>query len=284
MEDRAAVQELQPTILPIEQVSVSRNLDVIGIPLEHNVGEWQRYETLLKDEIGKVDGVIFEYFPEEMTDWKQNPLIQQTYDLNLFLPFFEKLAEEVKNQNKEVYVLDPAHDNAFVWVRGLPYGLMGAGAGAVGKSLWDGFGTAKISRRQFISKLGLGALGLAAVGSGVVAGPSSFYQEKRSNTPTTRFSETDFRRTVIAKGISQMGEQPNTEQTDKKRRVLIVYPPVHWEGIKGLLRDRDNLDKKFQGYSLIQNVMSESQKDSLFSIRRYKWTNNAWNKLSTRIK
>lgn len=266
--------ETQQT-LPLEQVKVDKNLTLRAIPVEHNKREFKKYGQELIQEIQNSDGVIFEYFPPEL-----EPLIKNSfYARNLtnypsFAPFFGPLAEAALQAGKAVYVLDPAHDANYGYVRAVETAITPATAATSyvlgfpklpSKEKWA------ISRRGVLKGL-IGTLAGAVVYKrGILDGLATLYKEQiKHRTDTNFLSESNFRRVVVARGIRLLGAD-----SKRPRNLVLLYPPAHWEGIKKLLASPQRVEREFRAYSALKNI-NEEVTNSLFSIRRYEPESGTW--------
>jgi hypothetical protein len=225
------------------------------------------------------------------------------------MAFFGPLADLVKKHEKPAYVFDPAYDAKFsALFTELPAiinmlgGITMGSAGILGflkgtvailsrlspedsgsekqKELEDKIekeNRRKVSRRQFIAGAAgaAGAATLSAVSLATMKFEGEYTTELMTKRlPMSRFpSEAKFRRAIIAKGISQLGESLDRNHSERPRNLLLFYPPLHWEGIKGLLEDRKRLEEEFNLYSLLKQG---GLKGAFFTARKYDWTGSEW--------
>lgn len=272
-------------ILPEESLRVSEKLTITAIPLERCPNPIPEYREALEEAVKKSDGVIFEYFPQETARLSSSPFLgiyRKFYDE--IMAFFTPLADLAKKHEKPAYVLDPAHDENFAAIfHELPTfcALVGTGVGGIdtflnsvdliGRFAKQEVFYKKRSRRQFIRGLGLLAAGLALSRYKVEG-----VKEEKTRIPSPPGSyptETRFRRAIVSKGISQVGENLDKNPKAEAKSLVLFYPPVHWEGLKQLLKDREKLEKEFKICSILKKGWL---KNAFFTARKYEWTGKDW--------
>jgi len=303
--------------LPIESIRVGKKLTITAIPLrrrpnpfsESGGGSAEAFKKEIAEVIEGSDGVIFEYFPEEIP---HPSLVSRKYGeiYKNVIDFFSPLVELTREHEKPAYVLDPAYDEKFaVLFHELPEIIGMLGGGTLGTTALLGFlrgaveitervsgkdrepekkeefrredkkevGKKEITRRQFL-KGAAGAGVLATAGAALAL--SVKYTEGASaevltGTPSTsRFpSEAKFRRAIIAKGISQLSENLDNNPSQGVRNLVLLYTPMHWQGLKGLLENRKRLDEEFNLYCSLKKGGLD---DAFFTARKYEWTGKEW--------
>ena len=83
----------------------------------------------------------------------------------------------------------------------------------------------------------------ASVISGVALGGFALLQgtartrEHLRQKPSTGFTESNLRRIIVAKGIQNLAKQLDAEPGSTPKKLVLLYPPVHWKGIKEYLDD-----------------------------------------------
>lgn len=261
--------------IPIENIRIGSKLTIKAFPTEHFVHDLPQIVPKFTEQLTSVDGVVLEYFPDEINKLRNSAAVYNHVGSG-FVPFYEALAAEIHAANKNVYVLDPAHDANFGYIMGFTI-ISGGGVATLG---WKLAGNAIDSikangvtpRRDFIKKLGITTIGAALVPSGV--GSILHFGEVAARKPLP-IPEPAFRRTIIAKGIMQLGEDLDRDPSKGQTSLLLAYPPVHWNGIKDLLIHTDKLERNFAVVSQVKNL-HPTFKDSFFSRRVYKPENEGW--------
>ncbi len=187
----------------------------------------------LEKEIGKSDGVIFEYFPAEL-------------EKQLVLGFiagygrhYKTLLESVVRLNKTAYAFDPAHEDAFIcFSRGLIVaGLAGAAFGSI--DIASSVLEHKVTRRDLLTKT-------IKTSAGLVIAKETFGDFNQAGLWP---NESAFRRLLIARAIVNTGRNLR-EPTN----LLLVYPDVHIEGIQRYLLDRPKLEEDFSKIAPLKTI------------------------------
>lgn len=271
-----------------------------------------RNAEALKAAVAKVieeaDGVIFEYFPEETARLSSSPLFLERHKelYERVMNFFGPLAELTKEHKKPAYVFDPAYDEKFAALFqllpstiasiGMPIGEVAAflGIGALIGKLPSGKlrketelrkkkelpqedkEESGVTRRQFLKGASVAA-GVLAAGTTLASYRSvkDVWKEVVTGTPSPgRFpNENKFRRAVIAKGIFQLSENLDKDSSGGAKKLVLLYPPLHWKGLKELLQDKRRLEEEFGLYSMLKQG---GMKDAFFTARKYEWTGKEW--------
>lgn len=263
-------------VFPSETYKVSEKLTIQAIPLEFYRGDvLQKHGESITRAIQNSDGVIFEYFPTEIKPLSDNLLAQSFTNVDWFMPYYEHAANAAAKANKEVFALDPAHKLDFMMIRQLPVLTFGVGAGS-----FLAAGTIEASVKDKDHRLlhvsaaqgalvgvGLGAIGLS------IFNRNAMKREHKSQSPSHGFTEPHFRRIVIAQGIKNLAATMDADPSIGGKKLVLLYPPVHWKGIKEYL---DNPDKLKRNFRVASAFKVGPLKDSLFSIRNYTFDNNDW--------
>ena len=104
-------KEASSKMFPKEVYRVSDKLTIEAIPLEYARSDvLAKHGEALKKTIRESDGVIFEYFPDEIQKIRDNKLIQKFTNIEWFMPYSQFAAHAANETGKRAYVLDPAHD------------------------------------------------------------------------------------------------------------------------------------------------------------------------------
>jgi len=280
---------------------------------ESGGGSAEAFKKEIAEIIEGSDGVIFEYFPEETRRLGSSPFLNLWASRELYksvIDYFEPIEELNKKYEKPAYVFDPAYDEKFaVLFHELPEIIGMLGGGTLGITALLGFlkgaveiterasgkdrkpekkeefrredneevGKKEITRRQFLK--GAAGVGVLATAGAALASAAKYTEdasvEVLTGTPSTsRFpSESKVRRVIIAKGISQLGENLDGNPSEGARNLVLFYPPIHWKGIKSLLEDRKRLDEEFNLYCSLKKGGLD---DAFFTARKYEWTGNEW--------
>lgn len=245
-----------------DQLRVGEFLLVNKVGHEHNLREYDFFAQEIQDKIAGSDSVCLEYFPFEIesdsTSFARNNLTFNYYDKEI-KPYFSRVAMMAHELNKNIVVLDPAHDEHFAWVRSvIPAVTAGLAAGVAEQAM-----NMVIPRREFLK---------AAIGVGVAAGTfltGSFkrLQEKALFEPTQYPTEDTMRRSVISKGLLQLNDYWGAQNKDQS--MAMFYPPVHFAGIEEMLKDNQRRDLEFYIWKSIVTPIGPWAKNSLLSIRVY---------------
>lgn len=247
LQDRSPHEVSNSTPSIVESVQLG-HINIQALPLEHESGIDQTVQvdgqvSTLKDQVTSLvsaaDGVIFEYLPHEIEE--KSPAKPKEY-FDYFGPFEQACID----QKKEAFALDPAHDISFAVANNfsqITSGLAGTLASVLGATIGKKQSeTINLTRRRFMGLAGSAATGVAVFGA---ANMLSHASEDTMSKPIPFIpNEAHFRRCVIARGLIALSERP--EMAGKK--LLLLYPPVHWEGIKALLADRERLNGDFAIY------------------------------------
>lgn len=262
-----------------EIIKVSDKLSIVTFSIEHNLEEWQKHQEQLKNNIKQTDGVIFEYFPLEINQVAQNKLFSEFYDMSKILPFFNNVAQAAHAEGKKAYVLDPAHDANFAFIKGTQVisiigGPMASLLSSVELAHAHLSSRYKLTRRGFLARLGVlaSSVGLSALG---IKEGLERKNEIQSKTPSTAFTEMAIRRAIVSRGINNLGENIDKDPNKGATSLLLVYPPVHIEGIKMMLEDEKLREGMFSIAERLKNVSPDIQ-NSFFSIREYSPNGKGW--------
>jgi len=272
-------KEKAPKVLPKDVYRVSDKLTIEAIPLEYASNEVLiKHGEALKQTIKGSDGVIFEYFPDEIQKIRENPLIQKTTNIEWFMPYSQFNAQAAREAGKRAYVLDPAHDLNFAVMRGVTEVVWGFGSFAsflaasrmsrIGAKF--GWNTAKAKQAEAASVITGIALGAVAFLQGTAR-----TREHLRQKPNTGFTESNFRRVIIAKGIQNIARELDADPNATPKKLVLLYPPVHWKGIKEYLDDPKRLNRAFRIASAFK---VGGLKESCFTTRVYEPQGNSWKK------
>lgn len=133
----------------IQEFEVSPNLTVRALPSEHFGIVFDRNRDLYSAEIANSNGVIMEYFPQELHSLDSNFVARTvtSYDL-LSIPFYGGLAGLAAEHGKDVFVVDPAHDLNFAVFR-TPQAIAILGGGYLSYTSFRGFFKELRFRKEF---------------------------------------------------------------------------------------------------------------------------------------
>lgn len=290
--------------LPIEALRVSDKLTITAVPLKRREGLTEAQKEAMAEVIKESDGVIFEYFPKEITRCVSNPFFgHYRTDYECVMEFFTPLADQARNHKKPVYVFDPLYDEKFaVLFHGFPEVISDLGLSATYLLTMSGIVRLysklinwksendrepekkeepqengkkesrgrKFTRRQFLG-ISLGAA--ATLASTKYVRDTSLEGITGTPSPSRFPNERKFRRAIIAKGISQIGRNLDRNPSERPRNLVLLYSPLQWKGIRRLLEDRKKLEEEFKFYSLLKQGRL---KDDFFTARKYEWTGEEW--------
>lgn len=264
----------------LETIRVSDNLTITAVNLEHQLAQYEKNRALLTDTFDASDGIIFEYF---------SPDIDQAFKQTVSLKFFDSAAADAAISRKEVYVVDPAHDAMFFPVAAgqvvLPVALLGTAAHLEQSAAKDEMEihTSEImsntmSRRSFLKRAAATAVGVAGIGGSIstLARISEAAFKTPVNLPP---HQQNLRRIIVAQGIKNLSD--SLKQSGEHKNLVLLYPPVHNQGIRQYLENPTLLDRSFNMLKPLK-ATSDSITDSFFSIRKYQWDDNAWKKTEIR--
>jgi hypothetical protein len=275
-------KEKSPDQFPLEEYKVSDKLTIQAVPLEFYRGDvLEKHGKNITDAIKKSDGVIFEYFPQELAKSSENPLARAVTDVDAFMPYFTHAATAASQAKKEVYALDPAHSLDFAMVRLTPMMVFGVGgalltsAGLVAPFAESKGVAPKVARMLAGTQLGVG-LGLMGVGA---YENRAMKREHKRKTPSQSFTEPNFRRVVIAQGIKNIAAGLDADPASAPKKLLLLYPPIHWQGIKSYLDNPKKLQRNFRVASAFR---LGGLKDKWFQIRNYIADGDKWNLTSSK--
>lgn len=262
-------KEKSVDVFPKETYKVSDKLTIEAVPLEFYRGDvLDKHGDALDKAIRESDGVIFEYFPPEIAEVRKNKLAQAVTNVEWFQDYYDFAAKKALEYNKPVIAMDPAHDVSFSVIRGLPaVAVLGAYGSFLSAGLIYSLGEkGKISTKGV--KVGTSAAFVSAIALGLVGyiTRARLRREHKKQMPTEGPSESNFRRVVVAKGIQNFSKQLSEIPNEGPKKLLLLYPPVHWKGIKRYLDDTKKLDRAFHIASAFK---VGGLKDSCFSIRTY---------------
>lgn len=270
--------------VPIETVTVG-HLTVTAYQVDHKFPPTElRVNRSGKDVleevdalIEQVDGVIVEYAPWESREVSDGLRVatgtQELFDENTH--FFEPITTIAHRNDKSVLVMDPAYDQWFAWLSPNGQALMGLHGGLIGSGL-SSIMMQRISKSESppksLTRRRLLTLAPLAVGGTILAwnSPSALRgnEEMKTQQPIHGYSEPELRRVIIAEGLKTLGSQPEFEG----KHLLLIYPPVHWRGIRDLLADSQS-SETFREYTrFIKGPLA----DKFLTIRQYSPSSNGW--------
>ncbi len=255
-------------------------LKLYTLSTEHTAQDWQANQALITQIIQKVDLVIPEYFPPEYRYWLKttNPIMQLAVDAyakaNVLFDEVEKLCVQ---ENKELWVVDPAYGSEFVLLRST---LQEPEALAETAAIWywlrrrlgpiaEG-NSLTIFRRRFIialgTFLGINTLMWLLKPDLVISQLTSAVDNVRP-VPSTLL-EQDLRRVVIAEQLWQLGQRlPSTKQA------VTIYPEAHLKIIRYYLTHQRERRIRLQLY---QKVFDGGVFSPLFAARNYQRYQDTW--------
>ena len=266
--------ESRTRLLPQESLRVGDKLTITAVPLEYIQKEHLIHKEELQQAIASADGIIMEYFPDEVRQMGKNPYVSLMSTYRAFMPYEEFVANTASSAGKDVWVMDPAHDEKFGILRLLPVSAFIVGTGIAtmtmmyGKSKQWNLGYGWIPAGTIFGT----GLGLAAAGA-LVGRTKSF--ENRSHRPSHFPNEATFRRTVIATGIKELADHLDRDPAAKPKNLLFLYPPVHWKQVKELLKDDA---KREQAMHLADTIryLGPQYEGAFFTTRHYHVYNGKW--------
>jgi hypothetical protein len=268
----------------VEEIRVGKKLRLISCSFDHYEGFFNKYGDRMAAQIARpeVSAVIVEYFPQEIETLKDNSLAIRMTNYNDIDSFFTGVTDLARQNGKEVVVMDPAHNADFGFFREALLALNGAGI-VITLATWGDFIRSKnrMSRRHFLrNTVSLGAgMGLTLIQSGADE-VIKIKEESDENPPDSFFSEDNFRRSIIARGIKQLAERLDSDPNAPETTMLLIYPPVHWKGIKRFLQDDEALNGMFATDQVFK-IFGKAAEESFFSIRFYQPGGSQWEKVGT---
>lgn len=275
-------KEPSPDIFPLESYKVGDKLTIQAIPLEFYKGDvLEKHGEAIKNAIKNSDGVIFEYFPDELKKISTNPLVYSFTNVDWFMPYYEHAAKAAADTGKEIYAIDPAYKINFALLRQIPVATFGLSFGSyVAAGQAPSIMKSKNIPESYTKVVVGGLFGLAIGGtlaSGYEAG--AMKREHKRKTPSQSFTEPNFRRVVVAQGIKQLSKDLDSDPTRSAKKLVLLYPPIHWKGIKGYLDNSDKLNRNFKIASVFK---LGGLNQSWFSIRNYIHDDAGWQLKSTK--
>ncbi len=257
-----------------EKITLSDHVVLEPLALEHKMANWLQDKRRIKALIHQSSAFIVEYFPPDMDSLFKKGL-RDGFET---LTYFTKVATLAAQQDKEIIVLDPAHDKYFV---ALAVALTG---GPVASIFLEGaaFDVARkmeseelMTRRAFLERMSKVLLMTSTIG---VLGSTARLLEQFTDNPINFPPHyQNLRRAVIARGLRQLAGGP--QNTDAIANYGLLYPPAHVDGILDMMGDPGLADTYFKALSVLKE--HEGFRESLFSIRRYRYTGVEW-KLTTK--
>jgi hypothetical protein len=224
----------------------------------HGVRDWAVNKENLTSAIELFPLIIPEYFPPEyqnLTD-SDNPLIDHAmefYSNRNYL--FVEVAKQCAELKKDVWVVDPAYDLNFGFLR---QGLVSASYGAALSLAYGGLNGLRLSAGRpvrDISRRGLLFGSLTSVIGGTLLTASGHVPKPISDL------EDDLRETVTAEFITRIPEYLN-EPTEG----LLIHTPGHWRKIKYLLDNPEVCKEKLERYRALEAIPPFQ---TLFRARHY---------------
>ncbi len=251
-----------PEIKHPNRISLDR-LTLESFPLEHDKTLSFDRKMEIARLIARSNAVFTEFFSPDIDDAFWFFLGRETRE------YFEWVKGCASDYHKPVYVLDPAHTQAYVTLATLEPAavLYGTRAGMAGSNLRANRDQ-NMSRREFLKRIGTGLLATAIM-SGISQSVATY--ERFSGTPMNTYpTMASFRRLVIANGILKI-DGDHTVQIGGN--IALFYPPTHVKGLEGLLK---NPELAKTAYSVISPFASNPAYSDLFSIRKYEYNGSDW--------
>lgn len=268
------------------EIEISEKLSILPITADHKPEIAQEATEVTARVLEGATDLAVEYFPHELVllvRFAGKDLVEGNTNFKETYPFFTEITNKAKDQNKSVYVFDPANDVNFSLIaytpNVLPVIAAGYGIGVTAALVQERIQATKrmqpMTRRGFLRGTG-GILTAFLVASTSIWGPiyTSAY-EQITQQPASIPSEQRFRRVVIAKGITNLGDRLVANPNVAAKKIALVYPPTHWAGINELLADRTKLNMEFTAYSALKVI--PSLRHSFFRMREYSHQGNSWN-------
>lgn len=226
------------------------------LPIEHQRHQWETHKESIEELIKQYSIIIPEYFPPEYKHLRDAPILGHIlgkfYDEANYL--FEGIASFAHQKRKDVWVVDPAYNEAFLTAGGIELAApIGLGLGA--SALRDRMGT----RRQFLAT--------ASVGLAVLIGSLMTLNLLENTKGQGSLSGIDFRRVVIAEQLKHLSKSQITGDA------LLIYPPVHWKVINHYLGNDAELQNRVNIYNRLREI---PQFAPLFQARHYVPSQEGW--------
>lgn len=270
----------------IEELMIGSKLRLRVFPVDHKPDMLEMFKRQMATEIAKPDvkSVVVEYFPPEIKRLQNNEAAKSATNYHEIVPFFEEILNTTSRVGKDIFVLDPAHDINFLAARTFFTTQVGIGIGTEGMSLAYALGrNRKMSRREFLTTIGVFAAGAALLKAPTKEAVSVIEEEKLHGKPSEVFSENNFRRSIVAQGLRQLGSQMDTDPSAPDTTMFMVLPPVMWKGIKRFLTDSKALAEMYKKDQMLR--INDATIKSFFTIRQWRYQNNDWELVNqTRIK
>jgi len=255
------IEETVPAIMVAETVKIGK-LEIQPLTTKGDQESWEQNRDEVTYAVNQFGLVIPEYFPPEYLHLKSvgYPVLSGIIDVydQVWTPLYRQVAEVCQKSQKDVLVLDPAHDLSFAYFRGLlkmaPFVAVSAIATvASAHNLHEDLKTQKSSRRSFLKFLGTsGMIGFMGLNGGLA---SSLLGMKVSLIG----NEDEFRDSMVAEHLIQLGESTNSFEA------LLIYDPIHWKNIQGFVSDEGARRASLRKYAFLRNLpFFESMFDTRF--------------------
>ncbi len=253
-------------------------LNLHPLNIEHDDEAWEQHGEWLQSVVRAFDIIIPEYYPPEYQHLADHDSLIYRFAMQRYVAdnrLFMKLAEKLIEQNKELWVVDPAYDEAMIKLRAAitvsvgvanaPLAYKAANSAFTKRKLPEGeiedISKTAVTRRELLRLLGWAGIFILVH---EIAGSLEGFVDSKKLGPTTSLSngiERDFRRVLIAEAITQIAEN-----LPELQDMLIIYPRAHLERIKFYLENEKIRQEHLQIYSSLSSV---SHFESLFYYRHY---------------
>lgn len=243
----------------------------------HTMKHYEKYGSDVKKAIDAFPIIIPEYFPPEYSGENGNPLTEAIKDIYRDANyFFDEIEAYCRQNKKEVWVMDPAYNLSFMASRvamlipevALTMGvasqlLFGESSGRLKQST--------LTRKNLLRQMGNLGFTAAAFGFGLVF-PWEIAFTVGSRGIGGTVAENNLRQVIVAQLLKDFSAQVQSET-----QALLIYPRLHWEGIKGYLL---NDEKRGSLLSKLEFLKDTSGTNLFFEGRNYVSDGSVWNQRS----
>jgi len=194
-------------------------------------------------------------------------------NIDTILPHAKDLADDIKTKGKEnvqVRMSDPAFNELFLIIRGLPVVIGGLGlnvaiAGTVIKKLKE-----KLSHKEKQKNIAENTM-IALGGLMAIAGYGAVFAKMfESNVSHKAFpfpSEATFRRVIQAMDIYRLVDEINSKHGPGAVTILCTNVPAHSNELIRLLENPEKLNRMYKQAELLKKFIGPNAKKSFFETR-----------------
>lgn len=238
-------------------------------PVTFNHSEYktniEKFGSDIEHKIASTDGSIFEYLPAELVP-NIKPL---SFEDNSRWQYFRYCQELAIKHHKDIYMMDPANDLNFAFVRGLHFPI-GAAVGYTAARIHEAKTAKKLNRRTFLLIASAYGITSTFITLETDVRLRRWIEDLGFTYPQSIPSDATFRRRITAAGILKLNEDLKTNNPQQVTNLTVLYPESHWKVIQSFLENpiatlQECRDLK-QNISLVNTNLTES----FFSIRHFR--------------